>query len=607
MVSYAIAHLKIDLLLAETGFNPSTDQRIKIYLTNSLDESYHETESFFSKWLSSEANEASHIKRTMPIMCVIGNPPYSISTTNKSIWIEKLVSDYKKNLHERKTNLDDDYIKFIRVGQYFIDKNGTGILAYISNNSFIDGVTHRQMRKSLLESFDKIYIFDLHGSTRKREVCKDGSSDKNVFDIMQGVSINIFVKTGEKNKNDLGDVFHYDIQGKREYKFNFLNNNDFDSIDWKKLNFTAPYYFFVPKDFNLINSYENGFKVTEIFKIYSAGIKTKIDHIAIDFDKEKLALRIDDIITNKLNFNDIQIKYELNNTTTWEYKPGDNLVFDKTRISIYEYRPFDFRFTYFDNRFLSRARTEVMNNFFNKTNIGLEVSRNGDYVFIGQNISDEHFVSDNSFKFPLFIYLDPMYQNTFKEKTQKTPNLNKDIIDKIAKKLNLNFLDESIKKTDSFQTIDVFDYIYSVLHSKTYREKYKDFLKIDFPRVPYPKNKDTFWKLVNFGSQMRQIHLLESPIFEQYITEYPVHGDDYVEKIKYQENKVYINDNQYFKNVPLIAWEFYIGGYQPAQKWLKDRKNQKLNFNEISHYQKIIVALVETDKLIKKINKIDIE
>src|SRR5690606_11162414 len=243
MASYAMAHLQLDLLLTETGYKPSDvslrgtkqSQRLRVYLTNSLEEHHPDTGTLFANWLSDEANEANQIKRDTPVMCVIGNPPYAVSSTNKNDWIQYLISDYKKNLNERKINLDDDYIKFIRFGQHFIDNNGSGVLAYISNNSFLDGITHRQMRKHLLESFDKIYILDLHGNSRKLETSPDGSIDQNVFDIMAGVSINIFVKTGKKKKNELGKLFSSDLYGKREQKYTFLNSNSFKSIEWKEL------------------------------------------------------------------------------------------------------------------------------------------------------------------------------------------------------------------------------------------------------------------------------------------------------------------------------------------------------------------------------------
>ncbi len=194
MASYSMAHLKLDMLLSETGYKATKNQRFNIYLTNSLEEHHPDTGTLFSNWLSTEANEANHIKRDTPVMVVMGNPPYAVSSSNKSDWIQSLIKDYKKDLNERKINLDDDYIKFIRYGEYYIDKTGEGILAYISNNSFIDGITHRQMRKHLLETFDKVYILDLHGNSKKKEKHPDGSADQNVFDIMQGVSINIFIK-----------------------------------------------------------------------------------------------------------------------------------------------------------------------------------------------------------------------------------------------------------------------------------------------------------------------------------------------------------------------------------------------------------------------------
>jgi predicted helicase len=235
MASYAMAHLKMDMLLTETGYKPTDDQRFRIFLTNSLEEAHPDTQTLFSSWLSDEADQANAIKRDAPVMVVIGNPPYSVSSTNKSPWIESLTADYKKDMKERNIQpLSDDYIKFIRFGQHFIDKNGTGVLAYISNNSFIDGIIHRQMRKHLLESFDKIYILDLHGNAKKKEVCTDGSPDQNVFDIMQGVSINLFVKTGKKKKNELGEIFHYDLQGKRDFKYDLLNENFIKSFLWNK-------------------------------------------------------------------------------------------------------------------------------------------------------------------------------------------------------------------------------------------------------------------------------------------------------------------------------------------------------------------------------------
>src|SRR5690606_16971395 len=224
----------------------------------------------------------------------------------------------------------------------------------------------------------------------------------------------------------------------------------------------------------------------------------------------------------------------------------------------------------------------------------------------------KHPVDANMFRrggvnlFPLYLYPENIEQQTIEEATERKPNLNQEIVNQIAEVLGLTFTNEKETTKNTFAPIDILDFIYAVLHSRKYREEYKEFLKIDFPRVPYPKDKDTFWQLVKLGGEIRQIHLLESPKVEQYITQYPIDGDNVVGKPKYKDGKVYINDTQYFDNVPQVAWEFYIGGYQPAQKWLKDRKGRKLEFDDILHYQKIIVALSETDRLMKEIDKIEI-
>ncbi|MAP79450.1 MAG: DNA methyltransferase [Aequorivita sp.] len=617
MASYAMAHLKLDLLLTETGFKPTSNQRFKVYLTNSLEEHHQDTGTLFANWLSTEANEANHIKRDTPVMCVIGNPPYAVSSTNKNDWIQDLISDYKKNLNERKINLDDDYIKFIRYGQHYIEKNGSGVLAYISNNSFIDGITHRQMRKHLLETFDKIYILDLHGNAKKKEVCPDGSPDQNVFDIMQGVSINIFVKTDKKKKTQLGEVYHFDLQGKRNRKYETLNNSTISEIKWEKLVYSQPYYFFVPKDFELIKNYEKGFKVNEVLNSNSNGIETKCDALAIQFSNQKLQTVINDFEMETVDF--LKSKYkEKQDSSGWTFARAKESILNDTfkQVKI-NYRPFDVRETIITKNsggFIGRSRFEVMQHLL-QPNIGLIIPRQTtqDYRhnFITDKIIEGNFTASAKLfgtgcLFPLYLYLESNGQQTIEPTTERVPNLDKEIVKRIAENLDLTFTNEKETTVNTFAPIDILDYIYAVLHSPTYRETYNEFLKIDFPRVPYPKDQDIFWKLVKLGGEIRQIHLLESPKVEQYITQYPIDGNNEVGKPKYKDDKVYINETQYFDNVPQVAWEFYIGGYQPAQKWLKDRKDRKLEFDDILHYQKIIVALSETDRLMKEIDKIEI-
>ncbi|MFV8332097.1 type ISP restriction/modification enzyme [Flavobacterium sp. GSP14] len=612
MASYAMAHLKMDMLLTETGYKPTDDQRFRIFLTNSLEEAHPDTQTLFSSWLSDEADQANAIKRDAPVMVVIGNPPYSVSSTNKSPWIESLTADYKKDMKERNIQpLSDDYIKFIRFGQHFIDKNGSGVLAYISNNSFIDGIIHRQMRKHLLESFDKIYILDLHGNAKKKEVCPDGSPDQNVFDIMQGVSINLFVKTGQKKDDELGKIFHYDLQGKRNFKYDFLNENTLKKFNWNELDPKEPNFYFINKNFEGKNEYEKGFKIDEFFKVNSVGIVTSKDAILIN-----------------------DIEKELVKTVEEYYK----IEYDKSLTKRIDYRTFDKKYIYYDVKIIDRARDKVMKHM-NQKNLALitpkQAIKGFQHIFISDTICDKNFIdSAGQFGagnvFPLYLYPDKTEQPSLLDEVVRTPNLNMEIVNKMATELGLYFnLEEfdgtTTVETNQFTPLNILDYIYAVLHSPTYREKYKEFLKIDFPRVPYPTDIKKFYELVALGGELRQIHLLESETVENYITEYPEDGDNIVGKTKYEQRnfvmdndtiahndtvepmgRVYINETQYFDNVPEVAWNFYIGGYQPAQKWLKDRKERELSFEDILHYQKIIVALSETDRIMKEIDKIEI-
>jgi len=624
MASYAMAHLKLDLLLKETGFKPTKDQRFRVYLTNSLEEYHQDTGTLFANWLSTEANEANHIKRDTPVMCVIGNPPYAVSSTNKGEWIQNLIADYKKDLNERKINLDDDYIKFIRYGQHYIYKNGSGILAYISNNSFIDGITHRQMRKSLLETFDKVYILDLHGSAKKIETALDGSKDENVFDIQQGVSINIFVKTNEKKKGKLAEVNHFELFGLRDDKYCRLIESNLISINWSKLDFKEPNYFFVPKDFSDEGSYTKGFKLDDIFIKYVSGFQTKRDKITIRLTKRELQ-EVKVIFENNV-IEDIRKKLGLPEdgrdwTIEWAKK---DLKENNPIVTKVMYRPFDDRFTYYTGKskgFVAYPRSELFNHLNKNANVSLITCRQLS-TFDFQHLFASRFVSDmcnissqtkeTGYIFSLYQYSEINAQQTISQTSERTPNINPEIVKQIANNLDLTFINEKETTENTFAPIDMLDYIYAVLHSPTYREKYKEFLKIDFPRVPYPKDKGTFWQLVKLGGEIRRIHLLESPTVERYITQYPIDGDNVVVKPHFDSvqrsdgnGKVYINDTQYFDYVPETAWNFYIGGYQPAQKWLKDRKDRKLEFDDILHYQKIIVALTETDRLMKEIDKID--
>jgi predicted helicase len=640
MASYAMAHLKMDMLLTETGYKPTDDQRFKIFLTNSLEEAHPDTQTLFSSWLSDEADQANAIKRDAPVMVVIGNPPYSGESANKGEWIMNLMEDYKKEpggkekLKERNPKwINDDYVKFMRFGQHFINKNGSGILAFINPHGFLDNPTFRGMRWNLLKTYDKIYTLDLHGNSKKKETAPDGSIDQNVFDIMQGVSINLFIKTGKKKTNELAKVFHYDLYGKRESKYNFLSNNNLTSIQYTEIPNNEPMYFMVKKNFDIETDYNKGFQINELMKVNVLGYQTHRDKFAIDSKKINLSQRIDDFINHDIVDLELKRKYNINESKDWVLSNQRNILRnDKSyqeKISLTSYRPFDNQFAILHSAICDRPRKEIIQHVLNKENFCLLNSRQQAtegfrHAFITKLPANDCAVSTTSREanqiFPLYLYPENNKQQTIDGSIGRIPNLNTEIIKQISNNLGLTFTNEKEEGNvclandkdvrsefrNTFAPIDLLDYIYAVLHSPTYRETYKEFLKIDFPRVPYPKESNKFWQLVELGSELRQIHLLESPTTEQYITQYPEDGDNIVTKPTYKNGNVYINETQYFANVPEVAWNFYIGGYQPAQKWLKDRKDRELGFEDILHYQKIIVALSETDRIMKEIDKIEI-
>ena len=611
MASYAVAHIKLDMLLSETGYQHKTDKRLHVYLTNSLEESNNEPRTLFAQWLSREATEANVIKRDYPVMVMIGNPPYSVSSQNNGKWITNLVADYKKDLNERNIQpLGDDYIKFIRLGQYYIEKNGEGVLAFISNNSFIDGLIHRQMRRSLMQTFDKIYVLDLHGNSRKQETAPDGTKDENVFDIMQGVSINLFVKESSDKKNC--QVFHFDLYGTREEKYQFLNELSLSGVQWKELQPKEPQLFFVPKDFSLQEEYERGFKIDELMQTNVSGVQSGRDSLFTDTSEDELAKRIIYLLGGNLS-TDFRNKYNVYDSSGYNLMQRlANSCYKENKIIKIKYRPFDSCFMYYDEVLIKRSFYRVMKHLLH-TNCALIVSRqcvsDWRYVFVSNNVCDMNYIASagklgGGYVFPLYLYQENMGQE------ERIVNFNKELYDKIAKGLNyLPCYDDNvlIDPTSEYNGVlypqDLFDYIYAVLHSPSYRERYKEFLKIDFPRIPYPTDWEKFRDLVEKGKELRHLHLMEDLPHSTGIS-FPVSGTMQVDCYRWEQNRVYINSEQYFEGVPESAWNFYIGGYQPAQKWLKDRKGITLSFEDVKHYQRIIYVLQQTERLMQEIDEI---
>lgn len=585
MAPYTIAHLKLGMTLQETGVD-KLNERLSVFLTNTLEEGIPQQSSLFDFGLagavSEESRLAAEVKSEKPVMVVMGNPPYSVSSNNKSKFIENLVADYKKDLNERNIQpLSDDYIKFIRFAEDMVAKNGEGIVAMITNNSYLDGIIHRRMREHLLKTFDKLYVLDLHGNSKKKETAPDGSKDENVFDIQQGVAIILAIKTVEKDA-EIAEVNYAEVYGSRNSKFSALKRNE---IEFKRISLNKTNFFFNDKQYEDAEyfSYVN---LNNLFIIKSSGLQTKRDKLFIDFERGILARRIRQLLEEPLteHFKD---EYKVEDSSSYRMMSAiRSSHYDEKKIEKIIYRPFDERTIYYDPALLGRAFDKTMNHML-KENVGLLASRmtkNNDvtHFYITETVSEMKTAesSTQSFHFPLYLY-----QND----SIRIPNFNPTELAALTRQL-----------VNEPSPEDILDYIYAVLHSPGYRKKYKEFLKIDFPRVPMPSQGE-FDRLTPLGRELRELHLMKSPLLDSYETTYPEQGNDIVESIKYNDSKVWINDTQYFGNVPEIAWNFYIGGYQPAQKWLKDRKGRKLSNTDLDHYQKIIKILIETDKIMKQI------
>ncbi|MGR3984146.1 MAG: N-6 DNA methylase [Gammaproteobacteria bacterium] len=638
MAPYVMAHLKLEMVLRETGFEFGKE-RARVFLTNTLEkpEALGETLFGFTEWLRNEGREADFIKRDTPVMVVIGNPPYLGESKNKGKWILGLLKNYKKEpggeekLKERNSKwINDDYVKFIRYGQHYIDRTREGVLAYISNHGFLDNPTFRGMRWSLLQSFDQIYIVDLHGNAKKKGIAPDGSKDENVFDIKQGVSINLFVKTGKKKSGAPARLFHFDLYGKRESKYAFLYERGLAQVQFAELTPSAPQYFFVPKDYALQADYKKGFSVSTLFPVNSVGIVTACDHFTIHRTPEELQAAISAF--RKLDDEAARAKFSLGaDACDWKVYLArsdlENSVFSNGNDAPVPicYRPFDTQYTYYTGNskgFHCRPRGKVMRHFLAGGNAGLitvkRVRHGGQWkeIFVTDKISagaTSISALDINYCLPLYLYPETA-QKDLDGKPERKPNLDPAIVDAIAAATGLRFTPEKETGKKTFAPIDLLDYIYAVLHAPSYRERYNEFLKIDFPRVPYPANAAKFWQLAKLGGTLRKLHLLENGAAAP-ATSFNIAGDntittrigkdDYkITDAKRRLGSVHINPKQYFGDVPEIAWNFYIGGYQPAQKYLKDRRGRRLGADEITHYQKIIAALVETARVMAEIDRV---
>jgi len=607
MAPYTIAHLKLSMAFKETGFW-NFHRRLGIYLTNSLEEASLQGSMFtgfgFAESIAKESKEAATIKNETPIMVVIGNPPYFGESSNKHYTghdVYKREPDGRKLQEKNSKWLNDDYVKFIRFAESMVERSRDGIVGMITAHGWIDNPTFRGMRWHLLNTFDAIYILDLHGNANKREQTPDGKPDKNVFKIKTGVAILLAVKNKTDNSHKikkLAKVYRADLFGTQKVKFAFLNANRIDSIPWQEITPASNAYAFIARDEARALDYEGGFSIKDIFGLKNTGVVTKRDKLCIHKTHQEMWQTVSDFIS--LQESEVRQKYSIPaDVRDWkfEWAKKDLLQSGPSEVNVVpiSYRPFDIRFIYYTGHargFVGWPVERIARHYFAGENIGLLITkahRDAEYrhIFVTRSISEVIFLSgitaSNAINIPLYLYA---------EDGTRVPNL------------KMEFVGEFEKVVGKIVPEDVFDYIYAMLHSPGYCEKFKEFLKVDFPRVPYPKDRESFKRLVALGLELRTLHLLESPKVNKFITSYPVAGSDTVEKLDYKDGKVFFNQEQYFGDVPESSWNFYVGGYQPAQKWLKDRKNCTLTNADIEHYQKLIVALKETDRIMYEIDMI---
>jgi len=636
MAPYSIAHLSLLHLLRSYGADVPDQERLSVYLTDTLGDDIEHGEGIFGLFgdiLAKEADAAQERKTGAPILVILGNPPYNGASTNKGAWITGLIGDYKKGLKGERNSkwLQDDYVKFWRFAQWQVNRNPKtlgGVVGFVTPHGFMDAPTFRGMRSSLLGTFDTIDVVDLHGNANKREVAPNGGKDENVFNIRQGVGITIAVnRPGDAVAEP--EVQHADVWGLRKEKFEALEGE----VGLTSLgNPTGPMHLFVPT-VPVDPEYAAGWSVKDVFPVGGSGIQTHRDKFVVGFTPDEIRERFTDFSDMRQSDSEIREKYNLKDNRDW------NMSEARKRIAAEEvqdnlivpicYRPLDTRIIYLSSREIDRPRTEVMQHLQPQTgNLALTVTRqlstNRGFLHVGvadhllEGCTLSSFSREGCYGFPLYLLpdvndddddLNPFLVDTKISKPR--PNLNPDFIRAFSQATGLTF-DPADPRTrgDGFKTIwtplDLLHYVYGLLHSPTYREGNKDALKRDFPQIimPTPETLPRVRNLATAGRQLIALHLTdkwsEHPDLARGLlctSTLKGEGDDVVVKPVYKGGSVWINKEQRFEGVPQEAWDAYIGGYQPAQKWLKDRKKRILTYDDILHYRRIIQVLLLTQEI----------
>jgi len=616
MAPYAIAHMKIGLKLASTGYRFGSEERARIYLTNSLDppHDFSGRLAFDVPALAHEAQAVNTIKRRQRFTIAIGNPPYSnFGQLNRNTFILELLDDYKQGLDERKINLDDDFIKFMRFAQWQIERADEGIIGIITNNTYIDGITHRKMREVLTRSFNEVYVLDLHGSSIKQEAAPDGSRDENVFEITLGVAVALFVK---KINARSCKVLQSDIWGERDTKYRVLSQTDVARTSWRTLSPTHPYFFFVPKQAAADSEYELSPSVGEAFVIWQNCLKTDRDDLFFDLDPKVLAERMRTFYSD--DYDEVfKEQFRISASSSYDIEARRAATsFCLERIRRCLHRPFDAPWLYYDPKLTSRPAWKVMRHMLAGKNLALitcrQQSQQGPWRLVGvaDGLVEGTAISNKTkealnFFFPLYLYREAEPHLDLSQGASRCPNLSSAFLKKLADKLKLPQMG-AFGLPKGLSPEDIFHYIYSVLHSPGYRSRYAEPLRIDFPRLPLTGNRELFRSLAGLGGELVALHLLESPRLGRHLTDFVGHAALKVEKVSYARNAVWIDKNQTrgFRGLPEAVWNFHVGGYQVCEKWLRERKGRTLSKNDIEQYHRIVVALNETIRLMGEIDEV---
>ena len=632
MAPYAIAHMKIGLKLYETGYHFNSDERARVYLTNSLEPAYDfsGTFDFAIPALAHESDAVNAIKDHQRFTVIVGNPPYAQMSQNLNDYARASVIPYRscdgQQIAERgaltfERNIQDDYIKFFRLGEKAIETSGTGILGLITNHAYLSNITLRGVRAHFLESFSNIRVLDLHGNSKVHEIAPDGVTDENIFDIQQGVAISLFSRSPDCKQPP--KVSLAEIWGRREHKYANLLEPDWRPT-FRELLPRPPQYLLRIQDDIVAQEYESFVSVTELFPKYGSAITTARDSIVVDFEDEPILERALRFQNASMSDSDLLKSLGISESSIWKVGRARASLKDsnlRSALIDVDYRPFDRRRLLYHDALISSPRHPTMDHMSNKESLAIAVCRQQgvpgfQHIFVSNRRFDEGLVSNRSREktvcFPFWLTEE---QGDLLHRSGGAPNissaLSRDFADAVGERWSL----DASNIDGVVSPKHIFCYTYAILHSLEYRTRYEDFLQKDFPRIPRTASPTMFWKLENLGGGLIAMHLMESPRVNGSMTPLVGSGDFLVDKVSYSRETVWIDkaNTRGFDGVPEEVWNFHIGAYQVCEKWLKDRqakggKNPRpgrvLTDEDIDHYQKIVVALSETIRIMKEIDEV---